>query len=379
MKRKNELNEEKRKRNKRNEYLEKVPNFIELGEKYPNFKNFLNEKNKIDFTDEKAMKELTKVLLKEDFNIEWDMPLNHLIPPVMNRVNYIYWLDDLLKIKKFNESIKGIDIGVGSSCIYPLLGNSIYGWKFLGTEIDKESVKFSNENIKRNNLEKEIKIIQVDDETLILNNVIPNDEKFDFCMCNPPFFSDEIESIRNNPKTICTGNKNELMTEGGELNFISKIIEDSLVLKNQICWFTSMIGKKDTLKKLKIILVDLHIKYYITEFINGNITRWAIAWKFSETESSQNQHIKFSKKMKLTFSDVKYVDLIKKVKLIISEHCNNVKFNDINFTSKLKGTECSISIQIFQISQNQFYLSLETKEINTEFKELFKSLAKASE
>ena len=40
MKRKFEQNqdEETNKKNKRNEYLEKVPNFFLLGEKYPNFK-----------------------------------------------------------------------------------------------------------------------------------------------------------------------------------------------------------------------------------------------------------------------------------------------------------------------------------------------------
>jgi 23S rRNA A1618 N6-methylase RlmF len=329
----------------------------------------LNLNNKIDFTDAEASKELTRIILKNDFNLEWDMPLNHLIPPVMNRVNYIYWINDLIKIKCFNENIKGIDIGVGASCIYPLLGTSIYGWKFLGTEIDKESVNFSNENIKRNKLENEISIIYNDNNTLILNGIIPKDEIFDFCMCNPPFFSNELESERNNPKTICTGNKNELMTEGGELQFISQIITDSLLLKNQICWFTSMIGKKETLKSLKLKLNDLNINYYITEFINGNITRWGIAWSFKETSNIQTENLISKKINNVTISNVKYSNLIQKIKKTLDECKLKYSFDDVRFLIPLRN-ENKMTIEIFQLSQNQFSLKIETKEICEEFQNL---------
>jgi 23S rRNA A1618 N6-methylase RlmF len=336
----------------------------------------LNENNKMDFTDPEASKELTRIILKNDFNLEWDMPLNHLIPPVMNRVNYIYWINDLIKIKCFNENIKGIDIGVGASCIYPLLGNSVYGWKFIGTEIDQESVKFSNENIKRNKLENEILIIHVDDDRLILNGVIPKDERFDFCMCNPPFFSNELESERNNPKTICTGNKNELMTEGGEFQFISQIITESLLLKNQICWFTSMIGKKETLKSLKLKLNDLNILYYITEFINGNITRWGIAWSFKETSTfTQQENLVLKKKENVTISNIKYSNLIQKIKKILNEGRFNYTFDDVRFLIQTRNDN-QITVEIFQLSQNQFSLKLETKEISEEFQYLYQNLKK---
>lgn len=72
----------------------------------------------IDWKDASAMRELTKVLLEHDYNIKWDMPLNHLCPPVSNRANYIHWIHDLLSLKQSkkleNTLVKGIDMYIDS-------------------------------------------------------------------------------------------------------------------------------------------------------------------------------------------------------------------------------------------------------------------------
>ena len=46
--------------------------------------------------------------------------------------------------------------GTGASCIYPLLGTVMNGWKFLATEIDKDAVRYARENVTRNSLENKI-------------------------------------------------------------------------------------------------------------------------------------------------------------------------------------------------------------------------------
>lgn len=46
--------------------------------------------------------------------------------------------------------------GTGASCIYPLLGTSLNGWRFLATEIDDEAVKFAQENVSTNDLDQKI-------------------------------------------------------------------------------------------------------------------------------------------------------------------------------------------------------------------------------
>lgn len=65
----------------------------------------------------------------------------------------------------------------------------------------------------------------------ILVGVVKEGESFDFCMCNPPFF-ESIEEAGLNPKTSCGGTVEEMVCPGGELAFVTRIIEDSVSLKN---------------------------------------------------------------------------------------------------------------------------------------------------
>lgn len=65
----------------------------------------------------------------------------------------------------------------------------------------------------------------------ILVGVVKESENFDFCMCNPPFF-ESIEEAGLNPKTSCGGTAEEMVCPGGELAFVTHIIEDSVSVKN---------------------------------------------------------------------------------------------------------------------------------------------------
>lgn len=57
---------------------------------------------------------LTEVLLKHDFNLEVKIPPNKLVPTLPLRINYILWIEDLMKYISFNEmqEVIGIDIGI---------------------------------------------------------------------------------------------------------------------------------------------------------------------------------------------------------------------------------------------------------------------------
>lgn len=52
----------------------------------------------VDFSSPAACRELTRVLLRHDFGVEWWVPLGQLVPPLTNRANYIHWLEDLLAL-----------------------------------------------------------------------------------------------------------------------------------------------------------------------------------------------------------------------------------------------------------------------------------------
>lgn len=57
---------------------------------------------------------LTEVLLKHDFNLEVKIPPNKLVPTLPLRLNYILWIEDLMKHACFSEMQEtvGIDIGI---------------------------------------------------------------------------------------------------------------------------------------------------------------------------------------------------------------------------------------------------------------------------
>lgn len=56
-------------------------------------------------------------------------------------------------------------------------------------------------------------------------------------MCNPPFYADREEVLRSaeakelEPNAVCTGTENEMITPGGEVAFVGKIIKESLTLR----------------------------------------------------------------------------------------------------------------------------------------------------
>lgn len=74
--------------------------------------------------------------------LRW-IPDGQLCPTVPNRANYIHWIDDLLlgcpapwhatTTSSRPVPVRGLDIGTGANCIYPLLGASMHGWHFVGT------------------------------------------------------------------------------------------------------------------------------------------------------------------------------------------------------------------------------------------------------
>ncbi len=95
------------------------PDFKQLSEKYETFKKYVRisagGRGHLDFRDPEAVRELTYTLLKEDFKLKLEIPLDRLIPTLSLRLNYIHWIEDLLNVTKGTKDpesdIWGFDIG----------------------------------------------------------------------------------------------------------------------------------------------------------------------------------------------------------------------------------------------------------------------------
>ncbi|XP_067102418.1 RNA N6-adenosine-methyltransferase mettl16 [Osmerus mordax] len=276
----------------RNRYKDKPPDFAYLASKYPDFQKYVHTslagRAMLNFKEPEAVRALTCTLLKEDFGLTIEIPLERLIPTVPLRLNYIHWVEDLIGGQ--GEPRKGIDIGTGASCIYPLLGASMNGWYFLATEVDDICFDFATKNVEQNNLSDLIKVVKVPQKTLLMDALKEETAiVYDFCMCNPPFFANQLEAKGENsrnsrrppPSSINTGGVTEIMAEGGELEFVKRIIHDSLQLKTRLRWYSCMLGKKCSLTPLKEELRKHGVpKVTQTEFCQGRTMRWALAWSF---------------------------------------------------------------------------------------------------
>lgn len=220
----------------------------------------------INFSDPDAVKALNKALLKQYYGInEWDIPEGYLCPPIPGRADYVHYIADLLAENNNGQipagkKIKILDIGTGANCIYPVIGSSVYGWQFVGTDIDPIAIRSAKDIIAANSkLKGQVLLRQQTNKHNIFKGVLLQDEGFDVTICNPPFHSSMLEAQTATinkwtklktgglPTQNFGGQKKELWYHGGEAAFIKLIIEQSALVAKQCLWFTTLVSKKDTL------------------------------------------------------------------------------------------------------------------------------------
>ncbi|XP_046351658.2 RNA N6-adenosine-methyltransferase mettl16-like [Haliotis rufescens] len=281
----------------RNPYRHQKPNFQLLASKYPEFSSHVVTdtagKVFLDFKNPEDLRVLTKTLMKEDFGLDVELPQDRLVPTIPLRLNYLLWVEDIIGRKK--SGVRGIDIGTGSSCVYPLLGNKMNKWSFLATDIDAQNVFYARKNVEKNNLTSAITVKKVTEDALITGALLDEDSDvtYEFCICNPPFFADHMEAQavstsrsveRSEPCSVSTASPKESIAPGGEVMFVKQLIADSAALRTRVRVYTSMLGKKTSIPPLKEELRKLQVpKYATTEFCQGKTMRWGIAWSFDES------------------------------------------------------------------------------------------------
>ena len=255
----------------------------------------------VDFADPAAVKVLNKAILRHFYKIQyWDIPPGYLCPPIPGRADYIHYLADLLRVNEkilYGENIKGLDIGTGANCVYPVIGHQSYGWSFVGSDVDIKALRSAQRIVDSNpELVQFIECrLQKSSSDIFKNLVLPTD-KFDFTMCNPPFHASLKEARAgterkwqnlghhkaNQKETLNFGGQQaELWYPGGEQAFIIKMIEQSVDIADQCLWFTSLVSKKATLPALYHSLKKLKaVEVKTIEMSQGQKVSRILAWSF---------------------------------------------------------------------------------------------------
>ena len=248
----------------------------------------------IDFSDSKAVLALNKAILKNDYGVlDWNIPEGYLCPPIPGRADYIHHIADLLIENEHEKDIRGLDVGMGANCIYPILGAQIYAWRMVGCDIDSNAIKAARATVDANpKVLNRIEIRHQKDHANLFAGIIKPDEYYHFTMCNPPFYTSEKEALRiteqkqknlgisSQLRRNFGGAAHELWCNGGEALFIKRMIKQSTQFKKQVGVFTCLVSKSEHLPKITKQLTKLNAVHNIIAMQQGNKKSRLVVWKF---------------------------------------------------------------------------------------------------
>jgi len=269
---------------------------------------------RVDWKSPAGLRALTAALLRHDFGLEVELPADRLCPSVPNRLDYLCHVCDLLEEFRGPEgggggaaaAATGLDIGVGASCVYPLLGHRAFGWRWFGSEVDAASLAAAQANARRNDLADAVKLVRVEPSLALQRSLFRQGDLGggadpgpgplrralealeaqgelppQFCVCNPPFFRAGEDAPAQ--RDACTAAKTESETAGGEAAFVGAMIADSAALgpERGLLFYTAMIGVKANLGRLKDLLRARGVPWTrVLAMQQGRTRRWILAWSF---------------------------------------------------------------------------------------------------
>ena len=189
-----------------------------------------------------------------------------------------------------------MDIGIGANCIYPIIGNSSYGWSFVGTDIDEKAIQNCKKIIQNNSQLIDAISLQLQTEPrFIFKNIITPEDRFAFTICNPPFHKSEEEANKGTLRKISNlkqqktkqatlnfgGQNSELWCDGGELRFITQMIYESVKYPLNCLWFTTLVSKKEHLATIYKTLNKVNaVEIKTIDMAQGQKTSRFVAWTF---------------------------------------------------------------------------------------------------
>ena len=173
----------------------------------------------LDWSLREAVLALNAAILVADYGVrglEDCLPEGYLVPGVPSRAEYLHIVGDLLtppsrEAPPRGPQVKGLDVGTGASCIYPLLGRADYGWAFVATDIDQRALEAAREMVARNadaagvgdarrSPPAPIHVLPSPGPIFCEDTLVRSVAGVTFTMCNPPFHESADQAARLNDR-----------------------------------------------------------------------------------------------------------------------------------------------------------------------------------
>ncbi|MEW5287949.1 MULTISPECIES: 23S rRNA (adenine(1618)-N(6))-methyltransferase RlmF [Erwinia] len=254
----------------------------------------------VDFANPAAVRMLNQALLHHFYQIaHWTIPAGFLCPPIPGRADYLHYLADLLAEDNKAvppRNINVLDIGCGANCIYPLIGQYEYGWRFTGSEVNEEAMRSASAIVAANaGLNRTVRLRRQKDPQAIFNGIIHKNDYYQAVICNPPFHASADEAQQGSRRKVRNlgldsraplnfgGQQAELWCDGGEKAFISRMITESVLFARQCIWFTSLVSRKENLPEIWRALEQVGATAVRTiNMAQGQKQSRFVAWTFQE-------------------------------------------------------------------------------------------------
>ncbi len=265
------------------------------------------DETSIDFAEPAAVQALNAALLASQYGVTgWSVPEGYLCPPIPGRADYIHAMADLLAVPNggavpTGDAVRALDVGVGASGIYPIIGRSEYGWRFVASDVDEAALASTQRILEAHSgLRSGIELRQQASRERVLKGVIAPDEQLDLVVCNPPFHASAEEAAEGSARKWRNlgrapaaglnfgGQGGELWCPGGEAAFAERMIDESAAFGKQLLWCSILISKESNVPAVHRALKAAGVVENRTvRMEQGQKTSRFIAWSFLSAEEQK--------------------------------------------------------------------------------------------
>ena len=207
---------------------------------------------------------------------------------------------DTIDLLLNRPAVRVLDVGVGASAIYPLVGHREYGWSFVGTDIDGAALASAARIIAANpGLDAAIALRRQPRREALFAGVVGPGERFDLTLCNPPFHGslrEAREAAQAKWRKLGRGSAGstrnfggqgaELWCDGGEVGFVRRMIAESAAIPGQVRWFTTLLSHSAGLPAVQRALRQAGaVEVRTVPMAQGQKQSRFVAWTFLAPEA----------------------------------------------------------------------------------------------